>query len=109
MGLTIKQSRADGEEKKTIISLAGSATIGEAGKIKEALLAALTDCSKLLLDVGEITRADPALQQLIHATRCTAGIEGKKFVLVGEYSAAVHDAAVSAGFLLEDNDDNESA
>ena len=109
MGLTIKQSRADGEEKKIIISLAGSATIGEAGKIKETLLAALTDCSKLLLDVGEITRADPALLQLIHAARCAAGNEGKKFVLAGESSAAFYDAAVSAGFLLEDNDDNESA
>jgi anti-anti-sigma regulatory factor len=109
MELTIKQGWADGEEKKVIITLAGGATIGEVGKIKEALLAAFADCTKLLLDVGDITGADPALLQLIHAARRTAENEGKKFVLVGEFSAVFQDAALSSGFLPEDNDENESA
>lgn len=109
MELTIKQSRAGGEEKKVIITLAGGATIGEAGKIKEALLAAFADFDTLLLDVGDITGADPSLLQLVHAARRTAGNEGKTFLLVGELSAAFHDAALSAGFLPEDNDVIESA
>ena len=109
MELTIKQGRADGEENKVIVSLAGGATVGEVGKIKEALLAAFAAGTKLLLNVGDITGADPALFQLIHAASLTAESEGKTFVLVGELSAAFHDAALSAGFLPEDNDGKESA
>jgi anti-anti-sigma regulatory factor len=98
MELTITQGRAAGAENRVIITLAGVVTIGEVDELKVSLVNALAACGELLLDVGEITATDPALLQLIHAACCTAGNEGKKFVLVGEFSAAFQETACAAGF-----------
>jgi len=108
MELTVTKCKAAGEDNRVIIALVGSATIGEVEKIKAALLDAFVECKDLVFDVREITAADPALLQLIHSARCTALHAGIRFSLAGEFSAAFHEAVLSAGFLPEDTGSNRN-
>lgn len=108
MSLSIRRERAEGDEKRVVITLSGVAAICESRKIKGVLIDALAECGELLLDVGAVTNADSSLLQLIHAARCTAVNAGIKFELAGEASAAFHEAAISAGFLAEGDSTGKS-
>lgn len=108
MGLTVTQGAVEGERGKIIVTLAGEATIGEVDALKGVLLAALAECGELLLDVEELSGADPVLFQLLLAARRSAENQEKKFSLANGHSAVFHGTARSAGFLPADNGDNES-
>lgn len=107
MGLTVTQGAVEGERGRLVVTLAGEATIGEVDALKGVLLAALAECGELLLDVEELSGADPVLFQLLLAARRSAENQEKKFSLANGHSAVFHGTARSAGF-LPDNGDNES-
>ncbi len=108
MELTITKNAPAGTEARVIVALAGLATISEVGKIKTALLAAMSDCNELQLDIGHITGADTALLQLIHAARLTSIGAGITFTLAGESGAVFHETAIAAGFMPEDDNNYQS-
>jgi anti-anti-sigma factor len=87
-----------GDPDNLVVHLSGSMTIHYAVEIKDALLAALNNSSKLTCNLAQVSDIDLAALQLICATHKSSCASGKKFEVVGIEREDFHNVLECAGF-----------
>jgi len=89
---------AEQTETRTL-ALDGECTLDRAIELKEVLLEALKDGGDLLLNLEKVTEVDLSFLQILCSAHRTASSFRKRFTLCPSPSAALIEAAESAGFL----------
>ena len=83
---------------KEILKVSGGVTIGEAGELRDALLAALDGEAEVEVDVSGLTGIDLTGLQLMCAAHQSAGTSGKSLHIVDGGNGTFRDMATGAGF-----------
>jgi anti-anti-sigma factor len=87
-----------GEPDNMVLKMAGDMTIHYAVEMKEALLSAFNESSKLICNIENVPEIDLAGLQLLcaaHKSSCTAG---KTFEVAGLENENIRKTVVAAGF-----------
>ncbi|MBF0110918.1 MAG: STAS domain-containing protein [Magnetococcales bacterium] len=78
--------------------LSGSITIQHASQLKEALLEGISAAKRLLINLGDVERADLATIQLIYAAHRSLIDKGKALEVDGPIPDAWHAAVRESGY-----------
>lgn len=83
---------------KTVVQVAGKATVRSAEQLKAALVEAIAGGREVVLDLSGVTEIDAAFLQLFCAARKSAAAADKLFRLGGVCPEALARGFVDAGF-----------
>jgi anti-anti-sigma regulatory factor len=83
---------------KGVLKVSGGVTIGEAGDLRQALLAALDEAKEVEVDVSGMTGIDLTGLQLMCAAHQSAGKSGKSLHIFDGGNGTFRDMATAAGF-----------
>jgi len=87
-----------GQPDSMILTMAGNMTIHFAGEIKESLLGAFNESSKLTCNLSGVSEIDLAGLQLLCAAHKSSCNAGKPFEVIGLNSEHMRKTVVEAGF-----------
>lgn len=96
--ITIERLQDPQVAGRQIVTVAGSATIGQAYAVREALLEALELTGDLLVDVSGLTGIDLTSLQLFCAAHQSAEKSGKKFQVIDKGNETFLKVVAEAGF-----------
>jgi anti-anti-sigma regulatory factor len=87
-----------GQADDLTVTMAGNMTIYFAAEMKETLLTAFTESSKLTCNIENVPEIDLAGLQLLCAAHKSSCAAGKTFGIVGLNSESIRKTMVAAGF-----------